>query len=86
MYFEPLLLQNQPSPKTINWLLDKVLKLNNFTLNNHNSLQVKGRAMGTTAAPNDAKVYMGRLEDRFLYRTQWCNHITHWIGFILTYS
>lgn len=28
------------------WLLDKVLKLNNFTFNNHNFIQVKGSAMG----------------------------------------
>ena len=53
--------QNQPSATTITWLLDKVLKLNNFTFNNHNFIQVKGTAMGTRAAPNHANVYMGRL-------------------------
>ena len=74
--------QNQPSAKTLTWLLDKVLKLNNFTFNNHNFIQVKGTAMGTRAAPNYANVYMGRLEDRFVYRTQWYNHIIDWIRFI----
>ena len=64
-----LLLQKQPSAKTITWLLDKVLKLNNFAFNNHNFIQVTGTAMGTRVAPNDANVYMGRLEDRFVYRT-----------------
>ena len=64
-----LLLQNQRSAKTTTWLLDKVLKLNNFAFNNHNFIQVTGTAMGTRAAPNDANVYMGRLEDRFVYRT-----------------
>ena len=65
LYFEPLLLQNQPSPRTINWLLDNVLNLNNFIFNNHNFIQVKGTAMGTRAASNDANVCMGQLDDRF---------------------
>ena len=82
LYFEPLLLQNQPSPRTINWLLDNVLNLNNFIFNNHNFIQVKGTAMGTGAAPNDANVCMGQLEDRFVYRTPRYNHIIHWISFI----
>lgn len=51
--------QNQPSAKTLTWLLGKVLKLNNFTFNNHNFTQVKGAAMSTRAAPNYANVYMG---------------------------
>ena len=38
--------------------------------------------MGTRAAPNYANVYMGRLEDRFIYVTQWYNHIIDWIPFI----
>ena len=77
-----LLLQNQPSAKTITWLLDKVLTLNHFAFNNHNFIQVKDTAMGTRAAPNDANAYMGRLEDRFVYRTPWYNHIIDRISFI----
>ena len=38
--------------------------------------------MGTRAAQNDANVYMGRLEDRFVHRTQWYNHTIDWISFI----
>ena len=40
--------QIQPSAKTLTCLLEKVLKLNNFTFVNHNFIQVKG----TRAAPN----------------------------------
>ena len=74
--------QNQPSAKILTWLLDKVLKLNNFTFKNHNFVQVKGTAMGPRAAPNYANMYMGWLEDRFVYCTQWYNHIIDWICFI----
>ena len=63
--------QTQPSAKTLTCLLEKVLKLNNFTFDNHNFIQVKGTAMGTRAAPNFANVYMGRFEDTFVYRTEW---------------
>ena len=38
--------RNQPSAKTLPWLLDKVLKLNNFTFKNHNFVPVKGTGMG----------------------------------------
>ena len=51
--------------KNLTCLLAKVLKLNNFTFDNHNFIQVKGTAMGTRAAPNLANVYMGRFEDTF---------------------
>ena len=37
--------------------------------------------MGIRAAPNYANVYMGLLEDRFVYRTQRYNHIIDWIRF-----
>ena len=57
LYF---LLQNQPSAKTITWLLDKVLKLSKFTLNNHKFIQVKGTAMCTRATPNDVHGSTGR--------------------------
>ena len=38
------------------------------------------------AAPNDANVYIGRLEDRFVYHTQSYNLNIHWISFIMIYS
>ena len=34
------------------------------------------------AAPNFANVYMGRLEDTFVYQTDWSNYIIDWIRFI----
>ena len=46
----------QPSAKILTWLLEKVLKLNNFTFDNHNFTQVKGTAMDTRATPNFANV------------------------------
>ena len=67
--------QVKPSAKTLTCLLEKVLKLNNFTFDNHNFIQVKGTAMGTRAAPNFANVYMGRFEDTFVYRTEWSHYI-----------
>ena len=57
--------QSSPTPKTLSCLLEKVLKLNNFTLH---YIQIKGTAMGTRVAPNFANVYMGRLEDKFVYQ------------------
>ena len=74
--------QTQPSAKTLTCLLEKVLKLNNFTFDNHNFIQVKGTAMGTRAAPNFANVYMGRFEDTFVYRTEWYHYIIDWVRFI----
>ena len=74
--------QNQPSAKTLTCLLGKVLKLNNFTLNQENFIQVKGTAMGTRAAPNVANVYMGRLEEKFVYQTDWFGYIIDWVRFI----
>lgn len=74
--------QTQPSAKTLTCLLEKVLKLNNFTFDNHNFIQVKGTAMGTRTAPNFANVYMGRFEDTFVYRTEWYHYIIDWVRFI----
>ena len=74
--------QNQPSAKTLTCLLEKVLKLNNFTFNQENFIQIKGTAMGTRAAPNFANVYMGRLEEQFVYRTVWFDYIIDWVRFI----
>ena len=74
--------RNRPSAKTLTCLLEKVLKLNNFTFNDENFIQVKGTAMGTRPAPNFANIYMGRLEDKFVYRTDWFNYIIDWVRFI----
>ena len=74
--------RNRPSAKTLTCLLEKVLKLNNFTFNDENFIQVKGTAMGTRAAPNFANIYMGRLEDKFVYQTDWFNYIIDWVRFI----
>ena len=74
--------QTQPSAKTLTCLLKKVLKLNNFTFDNHNFIQVKGTAMGSRAAPNFANVYMVRFEDTFVYRTHWYHYIIDWVRFI----
>ena len=73
---------NNPSAKTVASLLEKVLKLNNFTFNLEHFIQVKGTAMGTRAAPNSANVYMGRLEDTFVYQRDCSNYIIDWICFI----
>lgn len=74
--------QNKPSPMTLSCLLEKVLKLNNFTFGNEHYIQIKGTAMGTRVAPNFANVYMGRLEERFVYQTEWMDHIILWVRFI----
>ena len=74
--------QIQPSGKNLTCLLGKVLKLNNFTFDNHNFIQVKGTVMGTRAAPNLANVYMGWFEDKFVYRTEWSHYIIDWVRFI----
>ena len=74
--------QNKPSPKTLSYLLEKVLKLNNFTFGNEHYIQIKGTAMGTRVAPNFANVYMGKLEERFVYQTEWEDHIILWVRFI----
>ena len=38
--------------------------------------------MGTRVTPNFANVYMGRLEERFVYQAEWVNHIILWVRFI----
>ena len=74
--------QNRRSAKTLTCLLGKVLILNNFTFNDENFIQGKGMAMGTRAAPNFANAYMGRLEGKLLYPTDWYNYIIDWVRFI----
>ena len=38
--------------------------------------------MGTRATPNFANVYMGRLEDTFVYRTEWCHYKIDCVRFV----
>ena len=52
--------QNRPSSKKLSCLLEKVLKLNNFTFGSEHHIQVKGTAYGTRVAPNFANVYIGK--------------------------
>ena len=58
------------------------ININNFTFNQENFIQVKGTAMGTRAAPNFANVYMGRLEEKFVYQTDQFGYIIDWVRFI----
>ena len=44
----------KPSPQTLTCLLEKVLKLNNFTFNDEQFIQIKGTAIGNRVAPNFA--------------------------------
>jgi len=74
--------QNKPSSKTLSCLLEKVLKLNNFTFANEHYIQIKGTAVGTRVAPNFPNVSMGRLEERFVYQTEWASHIRIWERFM----
>ena len=72
----------KPSPQTLTCLLEKVLRLNNFTFNDEHFIQIKGTAMGTRVAPNFANVYMGRFEENFVYKTEWSNNVIIWVRFI----
>ena len=74
--------QSRPTPKALSCLLEKVLKLSNFTFNGEHYIQIKGTVMGTRVAPNFANVYMERLEDKFVYQTRWANWLIMWVRFI----
>ena len=74
--------QSRLTPKSLSCHLEKVLKLDNFIFNGERYIQIKGTAMGTRVAPNFANVYMGRLEDKFVYQTQWANWLLMWVRFI----
>ena len=72
----------KPSPQTLTCLLEKVLRLNNFTFSDEHFIQIKGTAMGTRVAANIANVYMGRFEENFVYKTEWSNYVIIWVRFI----
>ena len=48
-------------------LLEMVLKLNNFTFNNKNYLQINGTAMGTRVAHTYANLFMDSIERKYIY-------------------
>ena len=54
--------------RIISTLLRLVLTLNNFVFNSQNYLQIKGCAMGTKCAPSYANIFMGMLEERYIYQ------------------
>ena len=72
----------KPSPQTLTCLLERVLRLNNFTFNDEHFIQIKGTAMGTRFAPNFANVYMVRFEENFVYKAEWSNYVIIWVRFI----
>ena len=74
--------QDRPTLKTLSCLLEEVLQNSNFTFNGEHYIQIKGTDMGTRVAPNFANVYMGRLEDKFVYQTQLANWLIMSVRFI----
>ena len=75
---------SKPLPQTLTCLLEKVLRLNNFTFNDEQFIQIQGTAMGTRVAPNFANVCMGRFQETFVYKTEWPNYVIIWVRFIIT--
>ena len=59
---------NKPEPcsQTICQLLNTVLTMNNFRVNNNHYLQVAGTAMGTRVAPTYANIFMADFERKFV--------------------
>ena len=56
-----------PTNSSICRLLDLVLSTNNFRFDNKEFLQVGDTAMGTKLAPSFANLFMGHLEEQFVY-------------------
>ena len=61
-------------------LLKCVLKINNFTFNDKNYLQISGTAMGAMVAPTYANLYMNDIKESFIYTYK--NPPIHWYRFI----
>lgn len=57
---------SKPSARCIRSLMELVLTTNHLLFKNDYCLQIKGSAMGSTTAPNDANLYMGLFEDKFV--------------------
>ena len=70
----------QPIPEVLSELVNIVLKNNVFEFNNRYYLQIQGTAMGTKMAPAYANLFMGKLEQKFIYIGK--QHIQIWKRFI----
>ena len=57
----------EPATEVLLTLMRHVLTLNCFTFNGNSYLQTRGCAMGTVAAPSYAVIYMGELEEKYIY-------------------
>ena len=53
--------------RIISTILRLVLTLNNFVFKCQNYLKIKGCAMGTKCAPNNANIFMGRFEEIYIH-------------------
>ena len=56
-----------PTNASLCKLLELVLTTNNFLFDNKEYLQIGGTAMGTKLAPSFANLFMGHVEDKFVY-------------------
>ena len=56
-----------PTNASLCKLLELVLTTNNFRFDNKEYLQIGGTAMGTKLAPSFANLFMGHLEEKFVY-------------------
>ena len=61
------LASENPTNSSLCKLLELVLTTNNFRFDNKDYLQIGGTAMGTKLAPSFANLFMGHLEDKFVY-------------------
>ena len=59
--------QLNPTNSSIRQLLKLVLTTNNFRFDNKDFLQIGGTAMGTKLAPSFANLFMGYLDEKFVY-------------------
>ncbi|XP_064479666.1 uncharacterized protein LOC135392983 [Ornithodoros turicata] len=61
---------NPYDPRVLFTFLNLILKNNNFEFDGKHYLQVSGTAMGTKMAPNYANIFMGNLEEAFLFECE----------------
>ena len=54
--------QSKPTPKSLSCLLEKVLKLNNFTFNGEHYIQIKGTVLGPEWHPTSLTFTWGGLD------------------------
>ena len=72
--------QNKPSAETITLLLEKVLKLNNFTFRDLNYIQIKGTAMSTRFLISQTSIWAGSKTDLY---TRYTGMSMYWTGYAL---